>query len=167
MNQWNLRPREPRKCHYCGKIGHIKDNCWALHGGPNTRRPEQPYDLEEFVDANSFLNTLDPSNPDGVKAWNNVQAIRTCLQESSFNLFCSYTELLMTEGLQDVDDLTKAQVSMLDIDTSSFTINNESLKLSLQQADKDLSCFVSLKIHLSGGSLLTSNNIISSLIRMT
>jgi len=43
MNQWNLRPREPRKCHYCGKIGHIKDNCWALHGGPNTRRPEQPY----------------------------------------------------------------------------------------------------------------------------
>ena len=34
-----------------------------------------PEDLEEFVDANSFLNTLDPSNPDGVKAWNNVQAI--------------------------------------------------------------------------------------------
>ena len=43
MNQWNSRPREPRKCHYCGKIGHIKDNCWALHGGPNTRQPEQPY----------------------------------------------------------------------------------------------------------------------------
>ena len=100
-----------------------------------------PEDLEEFVDANSFLNTLDPSNPDGVKAWNNVQAIRTCLQESSFNLFCSYTELMMTEGLQDIDDLTKAQVSMLDIDTSSFTTDNESLKLSLQQADKDFVLF--------------------------
>ena len=34
-----------------------------------------PEDLEEFVDVNSFLNTLDPSNPNGVKAWNNVQAI--------------------------------------------------------------------------------------------
>ena len=44
----------------------------------------------------------------------------------------------MNEGLQDIDDLTKAQVSLLDIDTSSFTTNNESLKLSLQQADNDL-----------------------------
>jgi len=93
-----------------------------------------PEDLEEFVDTYSFLNTLDPSR-------NNVQAIRTCLQESSFSLFCSYTKLMMTEGLQDVDELTKAQVSMLDIDTSSFTENNESLKLSLQQADKDFVLF--------------------------
>jgi len=48
---------------------------------------------------------------------------------------------MMTKGLQDVDELTKAQVSMLDIDTSSFTTNNESLKLSLQQADKDFVLF--------------------------
>ena len=116
-----------------------------------------PEDLEKFVDANSFLNTLDPSNPDGVKAWNNVQAIRTCLQESSFNLFCSYTELMMTEGLQDIDDLTKAQVSMI----------MSRLSCLYNKQIRTLSCFVSLKIHLSGGSLLTSNNIISSLIRMT
>ena len=64
-NQWNLRPREPRKCHYCGKIGHIKDNCWALHGGPNTTRPEQPYRRfyegvpeESLKDAERFSVTL-------------------------------------------------------------------------------------------------------------
>ena len=65
MNQWNSRPREPRKCHYCGKIGHIKDNCWALHGGPNTTRPEQPYRRfyegvpeESLNDAERFSVTL-------------------------------------------------------------------------------------------------------------
>jgi len=28
-----------RKCHHCGKLGHIKEYCWQLHGGPNTRGP--------------------------------------------------------------------------------------------------------------------------------
>ena len=53
---------------------------------------------------------------------------------------------MMTKGFQDVDALTKVQVSiMLDIDTSSFTEDNESLKLSLQQADKDFFLFCKFK----------------------
>jgi len=104
-----------------------------------------PKDLEKFVDGYSFMDTFDPSHSDGFKTWTNIQAIKTCLQESSFSLFCSYTELMMTKGLQDVDALTKVQVSMLDIDTSSFTEDNESLKLSLQQADKDFFLFCKFK----------------------
>ena len=92
------------------------------------------------------MDTFDPSHSDGFKTWTNIQAIKTCLQESSFSLFCSYTELMMTKGFQDVDALTKVQVSiMLDIDTSSFTEDNESLKLSLQQADKDFFLFCKFK----------------------
>jgi len=35
----NQQWRPVRKCHHCGKLGHIKEYCWQLHGGPNTGGP--------------------------------------------------------------------------------------------------------------------------------
>ena len=37
--QMNQQWRPVRKCHHCGKLGHIKEYCWQLHGGPNTGGP--------------------------------------------------------------------------------------------------------------------------------
>jgi len=52
MNQ-QWRPREVRKCHHCGKLGHIKEYCWQLHGGPNTGGPNNTGRVSEQQMRNS------------------------------------------------------------------------------------------------------------------
>ena len=64
-NRWNSnsrsrsRPKETRKCHHCGKVGHLIKNCWEL------KNKKKKGKEEEEKNNGSNAVTEDPYSSDG------------------------------------------------------------------------------------------------------
>ncbi|KAF4397962.1 hypothetical protein G4B88_019683 [Cannabis sativa] len=51
------RPRETRKCHHCGKVGHLIRNCWDLRDKRKKKKDKEDEDSNN--DSNAVIDDSD------------------------------------------------------------------------------------------------------------
>jgi transposase InsO family protein len=149
--------KELRTCHHCGKVGHIKKNCWQLHGKTNGEgirgETDKEKEKEKAKVSVATVNVLDHS-PDGCKEnhlWFDTGATHhiVCDETLVHDLCASSISTVVLGGGEEHDVLGQGQIVFEGGPSGKVYLDNvllvPSLNLNLcsgvQVTDKGAECW--------------------------